>query len=603
MSSNSYWERRAAQRMYRYQADADKIADDIAKAYIKSTNYINEQIEKVFRNFQLKNGISEDEAKKLLEHLPDNATLVGLKKSIISITDEEAKKEIISTIDSPAYAHRIGRFEQIQAEIDKQTDSLANFEQEITKKHYTTLAKDAFSQNIFEIQKGTGIAFSFGDIPKSKIEQMLKSKWSGKNFSDRIWDRRKNINQALREELLCSFLTGRGYNKTAKAVEQRMAAGAMEARRLVRTESAYIEETAELESYKECDIKKLRFLATLDMRTSEICAVHDGEIIEIDKAVSGVNIPPLHPWCRSTTIAVFDDDIVKKLKRRAKDPETGEDMLVPANMTYEEWKEGILQKYGNGYVFKTRKKIRNSTTDKEQFTRYSNVLKELAPKTLDEFTEIKYNYADKWDVLKYQYRTVNRYEIDGDVSIEEVLKLDNAAWYTKQNAFPYKHILDKDLRERIKKMPKEGNAASMLFNDKIYFSHSRFGLEGTDELAAYVGKYPTVGLQANRRFITKPISSGDTIAREFDTEAKFLEFVATKMDPKDTFTVTILSEKHICASCQGVVEQFEKMFPKSTVNIVSGKLGYNKSEDGLKTWYQRRKAHNKRKKAKNNGRV
>ena len=73
-----------------------------------------------------------------------------------------------------------------------------------------------------------------------------------------------------------------------------------------------------------------------------------------------------------------------------------------------------------------------------------------------------------------------------------------------------------------------------------------------------------------------------------NTEAKFLEFVATKKKPEDTFTVTILSEKHICESCQDVVEQFKKMFPHSTVNIVSGKRGFNNSERGTKTYKQRK---------------
>ena len=74
-----------------------------------------------------------------------------------------------------------------------------------------------------------------------------------------------------------------------------------------------------------------------------------------------------------------------------------------------------------------------------------------------------------------------------------------------------------------------------------------------------------------------------------NTEAKFLEFVATQKKPTDKFSLTILSEKHICKSCQHVVEQFKSMYPNATINIVSGKKGYNGSEDGLKTWKHRKK--------------
>jgi len=53
-------------------------------------------------------------------------------------------------------------------------------------------------------------------------------------------------------------------------------------------------------------------------------------------------MPPMHPWCRSTTIAVIDGAVTKDLKRRARDPETGELYEVPSDMTYEEWKKSIV---------------------------------------------------------------------------------------------------------------------------------------------------------------------------------------------------------------------------------------------------------------------
>ena len=71
-------------------------------------------------------------------------------------------------------------------------------------------------------------------------------------------------------------------------------------------------------------------------------------------------------------------------------------------------------------------------------------------------------------------------------------------------------------------------------------------------------------------------------------KAKFLEFAATKKQPTDVFEITILSEKHICESCEGVVKQFKEMYPNATVNIVSGKRGYNGDEKGLKTWKNRK---------------
>ncbi len=68
-----------------------------------------------------------------------------------------------------------------------------------------------------------------------------------------------------------------------------------------------------------------------------------------------------------------------------------------------------------------------------------------------------------------------------------------------------------------------------------------------------------------------------------------MEFVSKKKEPKDAFEITILSEKHICKSCEGVVEQFKKRYPNATVNIISGKRGYNGDPNGGKTWTYRKK--------------
>lgn len=54
----------------------------------------------------------------------------------------------------------------------------------------------------------------------------------------------------------------------------------------------------------------------------------------------------MHPFCRSTTIAEFEDEDLKDLERRAKD-EDGNTIKVPADMRYEEWyREFVENKNG-----------------------------------------------------------------------------------------------------------------------------------------------------------------------------------------------------------------------------------------------------------------
>lgn len=402
MKSREYWARRAAQRQYEYQKQADAVADELAKAYIAATNEIKTEIRKIFSGFKLEYGLSEAAAFRLLTKRGDSPNLDSLKSVIAAMEDGPAKKELQAILASPAYAYRIRRFQQLQKDIDKKIQELAGTEEAITREHYVTLAGEAYDHSIFDVQKGTGIGFSFSEMPKSMVEEILRNKWSGALFSERIWKNLNVANQTIKEELLVGFMTGRSYRKTAKCIEKRMAVGSMEARRLVRTESTYIACMAELESYKEMGVEKYRYVATLDMRTSEMCAAMDGKVFAVEDGVPGKNMPPLHPWCRSTTIAELEDDVTAKLKRRARDPETGKLYEVPADMTYEEWKKSLDKERGAGYVDKRRRMAANETADREQYEKYKAIFGKDFPKTFDSFQNLKYNNSEEWSKFKTQ---------------------------------------------------------------------------------------------------------------------------------------------------------------------------------------------------------
>ena len=47
---------------------------------------------------------------------------------------------------------------------------------------------------------------------------------------------------------------------------------------------------------------KVEFVAKLDERTTKECRSHNGNKIKVSEMVPGVNVPPLHPHCRSTTV-------------------------------------------------------------------------------------------------------------------------------------------------------------------------------------------------------------------------------------------------------------------------------------------------------------
>lgn len=406
MKSKEYWKKRAQWRMYGYHEQADKVADDVAKAYISATNAINKEIAAIFRSFKINSGLSEAEARRLLNNLPDNTKLSELKKIVNKIKDPEEKQELLNIINSPAYAWRIRRFKELQKSVDIQTKQLAEFEQSVTHAHYVDIAEEAYNRTMFDIQKGSGYGFSFAQMPLKRITEILDNNWSGKLFSTRIWGRETGLNQKIKQELLVGFMTGRSYRKTAQAIQNDMAVGAMEARRLVRTESTYIANMSEMESYNKSGIDKFRFLATLDIRTSEKCRKMDGKVFLVKDGVVGTNIPPLHPWCRSSTVPEINGIARDKLKRRARDPVTGKTYLVPQNMTYEEWYDTYVK--NDPKATAEVKKYKNKYADRDQYARYLETLGKTAPKSFDKFQDLKYNNREKYKELQQLYRYANK---------------------------------------------------------------------------------------------------------------------------------------------------------------------------------------------------
>lgn len=339
MNSRDYWERRAAQDMYDRMGTAEETAAEMNAAINQTSAYLEKEVKAVMRGMQ-SFGISEVEAKKILNAAGgDGSALQRLRKAAQQVGDPEKREALLNAINSAgAYRYRITRIEELNRDINRQCRELYKTENRHITSALRNVAEDSYYHEIFSIQKGTGLGFSFSKFPRQDVDRILRSNWSGGNYSQRIWKDVSGMTARLKNELLVSMLSGRSGEKTARIFQEQFGVNAFCARRIVRTESAYVANAAQAKAYGEAGIERYRFVATLDSRTCECCAALDGKVFDLAKAKPGTNYPPMHPFCRSTTIADFGDDELKGLERRARDKD-GNTVKVPAGMTYEQWKE------------------------------------------------------------------------------------------------------------------------------------------------------------------------------------------------------------------------------------------------------------------------
>lgn len=378
MKNQDYWTKRKANLIYEQMDKAEKQADKFDKVYKDSKAYLDKQINKIFDKFQRDYGLSKRDARHVLKNMKDQKDLNELRKVLEARPDDPNIQRLLADLDSPAYAYRMKRLERLSADLDSMRESIYHSEKKGSDAFYSDLMKDSYYKATFDLQQQTGLAYSFSDLPETEIKRLQGLKWTGEAYSDRIWSNTGTLASSVKDELLVSLMTGRSVRDTSQAIAERFEVGQNKARRLVRTESAFFHNQMELLSYEDAEITKYKFVAVLDRRTSEICQDHDNKVYDTDKAVPGVNYPPLHPWCRSTTIAHDDGIDYSKLERRARNPETGKVEYVPADMSYKEWY--------NKYVAKDEKEQKNAFMDS-----FSNGL-DLKQKTLSNFD----HHARKW---------------------------------------------------------------------------------------------------------------------------------------------------------------------------------------------------------------
>lgn len=243
--------------------------------------------------------------------------------------------------------------------------------------------------------------------------------------------------------MLVNLLTGRTDREAAEIITYRFASGASKSRRMVRTESNFISSELNNEAYKASGVAEYQYLATLDLRTSKICQELDKKIFKVSERKVGVNCNPMHPWCRSTTVAVIDREFLDMGMRSARDPETGKTIKVPASMDYKEWYEEFVE--GNDEAKLDKKKLKNKSADKNQHEKYAQEIKHKASGGKQ---YMPYDLNDKKDVAAAnEYKKISKRDDarkiaeSSGMTVDEIRQIKRHIFYNKHKTYEgYKNL-------------------------------------------------------------------------------------------------------------------------------------------------------------------
>ena len=195
-------------------------------------------------------------------------------------------KIIYADINTTEYAKY--QIESIITSINMALDNLYKKNEE----QITEGLKDTYKR--FDNEASIDLGVSFNTINENLIRETIKTKWSGLSFSERIWEHRRRLAFAIKEELTKGLTRGDSLQDMSRIIADKFNTSYSNAIRLVRTESCWVMNEATVNNYKNNEIQQYEIMAFLDSKTSKICRQMDGEVINVKDAIAGVNMPPFH---------------------------------------------------------------------------------------------------------------------------------------------------------------------------------------------------------------------------------------------------------------------------------------------------------------------
>lgn len=235
---------------------------------------------------------------------------------------------------------------------------LSNIDRSI-KDQYAALGRD-LTDDLADLVKyeidhaadAHGATFSSPDIDEMSIYSLVTDDpFDGKVLGEWLTEQEQGTQLRIKQTIRLGIVNGLSTNDIVSAVvgdknnpykvNGPFSKALRNAETLVRTAAAHVTARADMAAFENSGIEKYKLSSILDSRTTTICGGLDGKIYSVNDP--NKKIPPFHPNCRTTMIAIFDDEpVIDKTFQQwlgEQDEETQIKSLGKAR--FKLWKSGV----------------------------------------------------------------------------------------------------------------------------------------------------------------------------------------------------------------------------------------------------------------------
>ena len=309
LESRRYWAEREEANRKATIRDEQEYAKGIREVLEKAAANIQKEIDAFYGRYAAREGITISDAKMRVSALDIKEYSQKAKQYV---ADKDFSKQANEEMRIYNLTMKINRLEMLKSNIGLE---LCASYSELENYFEDSLTKTARK----EFRRQAGILGGTVANMEKHAGEIVNGSFRGAKFSERLWANQAYLKTQLDNLLRTGLIQGRNPRELAKSLRKEIETSVYVSERLMRTEMCRVQIGAQLASYQNMGYDKLVIIPEHDERSCDYCETQDGVIVEVAKAVPGVNVPPFHPNCRCSTAAWVDDMSTEKNIQKQED--------------------------------------------------------------------------------------------------------------------------------------------------------------------------------------------------------------------------------------------------------------------------------------------
>lgn len=260
--------------------------------------------------------------------------------------------------------YKRARLTRLLAEIQSKVDEYGKAVETLVLPDMRQLARDEGRMMSEILSDAPPVSLELVSISNSQLQAAAMTRpFQGRLLKEWVADHTPAVRARLRRVIRQGVVEGQTIDEMIRSIRGTRAEnyrnGIMEINRrgaaaMVRTAVNHTVTAAREIVYEQNDdiIKGVRWVSTLDSKTSAICQARDGKVYPLNKGPR----PPAHINCRSSTAPILKSwkELGIDLSEAPEGTRASMDGQVPANQTYEEWLKKRPAEFQDGVLGKTR---------------------------------------------------------------------------------------------------------------------------------------------------------------------------------------------------------------------------------------------------------